>query len=89
MLQILQNRASRAVTGNFSHYTSPKTLIKNLNWMSIETRYIYFLGILIFKCLNNIAPPYLSSIFEFYYTTAVNNNDLIVPRAYLSIYNPV
>ena len=92
MLQRLQNRASRAVTGNFSHDTSPKTLIKNLNWMSIETRYIYFLDILIFKCLNNMAPPYLSSLFEFYdkrrfyHTRAVTNNDLIVPRAYLSIY---
>ena len=92
MLQKLQNRASRAFTGNFSHDTSPKTLIKNLNWMSIETRYIYFLGILIFKCLNNMAPPYLSSLFDFYdkrrfyQTRAVTNNDLIVPCAYLSIY---
>ena len=92
MLQRLQNRASNSVTGNFSHDTSPETLIKNLNWMSIETRYIYFLGILIFKCLNNMAPPYLSSLFEFYdkrrfyHTRAVTNNDLIVPHASLSIY---
>ena len=39
-----------------------------------------------------MAPPYLSSLFEFYdkrrfyQTRAVTNNDLIVPRAYLSIY---
>ena len=76
----------------FSHDTSPKTLIKNLNWMSIETRYIYFLDILIFKCLNNMAPPYLSSLFEFYdkrrlyHCRVVTNNDLIIPRSYLSIY---
>ena len=43
ILQRLQNRAARAVTGNFDFNISPRILIANLKWMSIEIRYIYFL----------------------------------------------
>jgi hypothetical protein len=92
LLQSLQNRAARAVTGNFSYEVSPKTLIKELNWMSIKTRFIYFLGILVFKSLNNMAPPFLSNSFDFYdqdrhyHTRAVTNHNMIVPRVFLANY---
>ena len=66
ILQRLQNRATRAVMGNFDYNISPRTLISALNWMNIETRYIYFLGILIYKCINNMAPPCLTNMFQFY-----------------------
>ena len=66
ILQRLQNRAARAVTGNFDYNTSPRTLISALNWMNIETRYIYFLGILIYKCIDNMAPPCLTNITDKY-----------------------
>ena len=92
ILQRLQNRAARAVTGNFDYNISPRTLISALNWMNIETRYIYFLGILIYKCINNMAPPCLTNMFQFYtddryyHTRAVTHNNMILPPINLSQY---
>ena len=91
ILQRLQNRAARSVTGNFDYNISPRTLISALNWMNIETRYIYFLGILIYKCINNMAPPCLTNMFQFYtddryHTRAVTHNNMILPPFNLSQY---
>ena len=59
-IQKLQNRAARAITGNYDFTTSESGLIKQLSWMNIHQRLSYFLGILVFKCLNNQAPTYLT-----------------------------
>ena len=92
LLQRLQNRAARAVTGNFNFEVSPGNLINDLNWMRIDTRYTYFLGILVYKCLNNMAPKYLSELFHFhdntrhYHTRVVTKHSLIIPRVELNVY---
>ena len=52
-LQRLQNRCARIITRNFDYNTPSSALISSLAWMSVETRYKYFVGILNF-CLNVI-----------------------------------
>ena len=49
--QALQNRAARAVTGNFNFESSVSSIVSNLEWMNMKQRLIYFQGILMFKCL--------------------------------------
>ena len=51
-IQVLQNRAARAVCGNFDFLNSSVTkMISDLSWMNIEQRLFYFTAILMFKCL--------------------------------------
>ena len=53
--------------------------------MNIHQRLSYFFGILVFKCLNNQAPNYLTELINYvtdhqtYYTRSVSNNLLLVP----------
>ena len=59
-IQRLQNRAARAVLGDFYFSSSVSAMIKQLNLMPIETRMIYFICIMVYQCLNGLAPqiPY-------------------------------
>ena len=64
-IQVLQNRAARAVCGNFDFLNSSVTkMISDLSWMNIEQRLFYFTAILTFKCLNNLAPEYLCNTLK-------------------------
>ena len=42
-LQILQNRAARAVLGNFDFNSSVNLMIKQLKWTTVQNRYTYLL----------------------------------------------
>ena len=64
-IQRLQNRAARAVLGDFNFSSSVSAMIKQLNWMPIETRLIYFICIMVYKCLNGLAPRYLTNLFNY------------------------
>ena len=64
-LQRLQNRCARAVTGQFDYTVPASSLIHNLGWMTIEERRFYFTSCLVYKCLNNSAPSYLSNRFTY------------------------
>ena len=48
-LQRIQNRCARICTNNFDNKTSSSSLLKQLTWMDISTRYTYFTGILMYK----------------------------------------
>ena len=91
-IQALQNRAERAVTGNFDFESSVSSIISNLEWMNIKQRLTYFQGLLMFKCLNNMAPSYLSDSLTYlshhqsYTTRNVIKNHLTIPRPHLSIF---
>ena len=91
-IQKLQNRAARAITGNYDYTTSVSGLIKQLSWMNIHQRLSYFLSILVFKCLNNQAPTYLTELLNYvtdhqtYNTRSVSNNLLLVPCSHLSLF---
>ena len=64
-IQRLQNRSARAVTGNFDYNSSVSNMLNDLKWMNINQRFTYFLGILVYKCLNNLAPDSLSSNLKY------------------------
>ena len=63
---MLQNRAASAVCGNFDFLNSSVSkMISDLSWMNIEQHLFYFTAILMFKCLNNLAPEYLSNSLKY------------------------
>ena len=47
-LQRLQNRAARAVLGDFDYYHSVSAMIKQLGWMNMKQRHLYFTCIFMF-----------------------------------------
>ena len=91
-IQRLQNRSVRAVLGNFDYSVSSTNLIQKLGWMNINQRYIYFTCIMVFKCLHNMAPQYLSSKMNYikdlqpYNTRNTNSMNLLVPHPNTEIF---
>ena len=85
-IQHIQNRAVRAVIGNFDFNTSVSGIISSLKLMRIEQRFNYFISILMYKCLNNMAPNYLSEMFIYldqhqqYVTRNVSDALLLKPK---------
>jgi hypothetical protein len=60
-IQRIQNYAARIVTGNFDYINVRGIdLVHSLGWMNVKQRCNYFRNILMYKCLNNLAPVYLS-----------------------------
>ena len=61
-------------------------MIKQQNWMNIKEHTEYFTAILMYKCLNDLAPTYLSNKFNFvsdahpYSTWSTTNNKLALPK---------
>ena len=54
IIQKLQNRAARILTGKYDYNLYPSsTLIRDMKWMSISQRFIYFISILMYNCNNN------------------------------------
>lgn len=59
MLQSIQNRAARVVSGALKYdHISP--ILKQLHWLTINKRVMFKTCVLIFKCINNLAPKYLT-----------------------------
>ena len=92
-MQRMQNRCARICTKTFDYNTSSATLIKKkLNWMNIETRHKYFVGIRMYKYSNDILPS-LSSNFSFsksvpnHYTRSAAQNNLAIPLVHTDSLN--
>ena len=91
-LQILQNCVARAVLGNFDFNSSVSLMIKQLKWSTVQNRYTYFTCIMVYKCLNGLAPDYLINLFKYisethsYITRNVSNNNLALPSLSTSLY---
>ena len=64
-LQLIQNHAARLVMRQkkSSHVTP---LLIKLHWLPIERRIQYKLLLLVYKCLHNTAPAYLSALLQPY-----------------------
>ena len=56
--------------------------------MTIKQRYFYFISTLTYKCLHDLAPSYLSSMFQFIEnnTRSSSTKELIVPRPHTEIF---
>ena len=64
-LQKLQNFAAKVILGK-SLYDHVTPCLIELHWLPIRFRIDYKIGLLVFKCLNGLAPPYLSELIEIY-----------------------
>ncbi len=62
-LQKVQNFAARIITctRKYEHITP---VIRQLGWLPVADMLKYYLGILTFKCLNGLAPDYLSTLLR-------------------------
>ena len=64
-LQHVQNAAARMVALTHKHeHISP--VLQELHWLPVEQRIIFKLLLMTFKCLNGIAPSYLSDLITRY-----------------------
>ena len=61
--QRFQNRAVKICTGCYNYTISSRNLIKQLSWFTAKQRCDYLTGILMYKCVNYIAPDYLCDLF--------------------------
>jgi hypothetical protein len=61
-IQKLQNFCARIINNNFDFInTRGLDLVKQIGWMNIVERIDYFTNLLIYKCINQIAPVYLQN----------------------------
>ena len=63
-LQLIQNSASKVITGKYKHDHLEDDLYK-LHWLNIRKRIIFKIGLLAYKAINGIAPQYLQDLFRF------------------------
>ena len=89
---MLKNRAARIICNNFDRNISSSTLLKSLNIMNIKQWQQYFILILMFKCMNGLAPTTLNDNLNFvndshsYVTRASVQNDLTLPKPNCEIF---
>ena len=59
-LPIIQNQTAKLITGGrkFDHVTP---VLKSLHWLPVKEKILFKFGVLVFKCLNNLAPIYLAN----------------------------
>ena len=69
-------------TKKFDHI-SP--ILKDLHWLKVENRIIFKILVLAYKCLNNLAPTYLSELIHKAHTRdnmrSQNQYNLVIPKA--------
>ena len=69
---------------NQNRYSSATTALKDLHWLPIERRIEFKIATITYKCLNELAPPYLSELLDQYVPSrnlrSSNKNILICPR---------
>ena len=59
LLQSVMNAAERVVfSARRSEHTTP--LLRELHWLQVPERIQFRLGVLVYRCLNGTAPPYLA-----------------------------
>ncbi len=61
-VQRIMNRAARIITGNFEYDIRGVELLRQLGLMNLKERRDYFLNLLVFKCVNDIAQAYLCDV---------------------------
>lgn len=82
-LQRLQNRGMRIIL-NENWRTKTKSLIGQLDWLTVDQKIKYDVLVFIYKIRNNLLPPYLINCFQSddgraYLTRSVTNGDIKLP----------
>lgn len=62
-LNVLQKRCARIIL-SANYYTSSDTMFPKLAWKSLLCRSNYFKALLMYKCVNGMAPSYLCNRFN-------------------------
>ena len=62
-LEMLQKQAARILL-SARRYTHSQPLFSKLKWMTLKKRIDYHRAVLLFKCMNNLCPPYLCVLFQ-------------------------
>ncbi len=87
-LQRLQNRGAKNVLG-VPKDTHTQIVLKDLKWLPLTKRITYYTHMLLFKCLNGLAPNYLSRNCKYvnhcYCTRYQNKQVLYVSKTKLEI----
>ena len=52
------NRAARIISGNFEYDVRGVELLNQLRLMTLNERRDYFMGLLVYKCVDGIAPSF-------------------------------
>ena len=90
LLQRLQNRAARIITGMYDWNISARNIVNNLGWMNIKQRIDYFTSLLTFKALNGLTPTYISDTLHIressYNVRNANGFNFVVPRSNLELF---
>ena len=85
-LQRVQNRGARLITQN----SSSSIAISQLKWMNLETRRIMHQCTLIYRCLHNMVPDYLTKYFVLNKSIRERNtrqsNNIYLPKPNLEIF---
>ena len=69
----LQKRAARIIL-NATMETPSTVMFKKLEWLTIYNRINYFRAVMMYKCMNGLAPEYLTEFFH--KCSSVNNYTL-------------
>ncbi len=87
----LQKRAARIILGEKfqrEKTTSSAELFKKLNWITFSQNTDFRKAQLIYKSLNNLAPPYMRKMFKYIHEVvprplrSATNNELYIPKAH-------
>ena len=64
-LQRVQNAAARLLCG-IGKYDHISATLKSLHWLPVKQRIEFKISVLVYKCLNEVAPQYLCKLLHFY-----------------------
>jgi len=83
-LQIVQNNAARLVFRR-RRCDSVTPLLRRLHWLPVERRIVFKACVLVYRCLEKSAPPYLSELLKHYtiprsLRSSSDSTRLAVPR---------
>ena len=86
---LVQNSAARPLTGTRKHeHITP--VLRDLHWLPVHERIRFKILLMTFKCLNQLAPSYLSDLLIHYRpsrTLRSSDKELLVqPRCHLKTY---
>ena len=62
-LQLLQNSAARLIFGK-RKYDHVSSLLQELHWLKVKPRIYFKVLFMVFKCINSLAPDYLSELIS-------------------------
>ena len=83
-VQLIQNYAARVIVGNVGKHDHVSPLLKELGWLPIKEHLQYRDAVLMYKCMYNQAPSYLSQMFtkrnQIHDRETRNQNELDIPK---------